>query len=205
MKITEKIENIIKNLKTRKSKNVIYLIVGCLVLFAFAYRFYVVEAERNANVFNIIRNNASTGTPVNVITVSGQDGILHEPVNIRNNRAYVAGNRVGMFKVGQSVGNCKISYVSNNIDLDTGMYVIKTSKCEDGLRFIENKKHGFYVPVSAVSGNYVYIVNGDIAQKREVVISGRDLQNVVIQSGLNNGDMVILSNVKDNQKIRVIK
>lgn len=205
MKIAERIENIIKKLQTRKSKNVIYWIVGCLVLFAFAYRFYMVEAERNANVFNIIRNNASTGTPVNVITVSGQDGFLHEPVNIRNNRAYVAGNRVGMFKVGQNVGNCKISYVSNNIDLDTGMYVIKTSKCEDGLRFIENKKHGFYVPVSAVSGNYVYVVNGGVAQKREVVISGRDLQNVVIQSGLNDGDMVILSNVKDNQKIRVIK
>ncbi|MBO7053424.1 MAG: hypothetical protein J6W27_03260 [Alphaproteobacteria bacterium] len=201
----EKIEKIIDKMKTRKAKNITYLVCFTLFFVMFAYRFYVVEAERNANVFNIIRNNASTGTPVNVITVSGQDGFLHEPVNIRNNRAYVAGNRVGMFKVGQNVGNCKISYVSNNIDLDTGMYVIKTSKCEDGLRFIENKKHGFYVPVSAVSGNYVYVVNGGVAQKREVVISGRDLQNVVIQSGLNDGDMVILSNVKDNQKIRVVK
>lgn len=201
----EKIEKIIDKMKTRKAKNITYLVCFTLFFVMFAYRFYVVEAERNANVFNIIRNNASTGTPVNVITVSGQDGFLHEPVNIRNNRAYVAGNRVGMFKVGQNVGNCKISYVSNNIDLDTGMYVIKTSKCEDGLRFIENKKHGFYVPVSAVSGNYVYVVNGGVAQKRDVVISGRDLQNVVIQSGLNDGDMVILSNVKDNQKIRVVK
>lgn len=201
----EKIEKIIDKMKTRKAKNITYLVCFTLFFVMFAYRFYVVEAERNANVFNIIRNNASTGMPVNVITVSGQDGFLHEPVNIRNNRAYVAGNRVGMFKVGQNVGNCKISYVSNNIDLDTGMYVIKTSKCEDGLRFIENKKHGFYVPVSAVSGNYVYVVNGGVAQKREVVISGRDLQNVVIQSGLNDGDMVILSNVKDNQKIRVVK
>ena len=201
----EKKEKIIDKMKTRKAKNITYLVCFTLFFVMFAYRFYVVEAERNANVFNIIRNNASTGTPVNVITVSGQDGFLHEPVNIRNNRAYVAGNRVGMFKVGQNVGNCKISYVSNNIDLDTGMYVIKTSKCEDGLRFIENKKHGFYVPVSAVSGNYVYVVNGGVAQKREVVISGRDLQNVVIQSGLNDGDMVILSNVKDNQKIRVVK
>jgi len=201
----EKIEKIIDKMKTRKAKNITYLVCFTLFFVMFAYRFYVVETERNANVFNIIRNNASNGTPVNVITVSGQDGILHEPVNIRNNRAYVAGNRIGMFKVGQNVGNCKISYVSNNIDLDTGMYVIKTSKCEDGLRFIENKKYGFYVPVSAVSGNYVYVVNGGVAQKREVVISGRDLQNVVIQSGLNDGDMVILSNVKDNQKIRVVK
>lgn len=201
----EKIEKIIDKMKTRKAKNITYLVCFTLFFVTFAYRFYVVETERNANVFNIIRNNASNGTPVNVIEVSGQDGILHEPVNIKNNRAYVAGNRVGMFKVGQNVGDCKISYVSNNIDLDTGMYVIKTSKCTDGLRFIENKKHGFYVPVSAISGNYVYVVNGDVARKQEVVISGRDLQNAVIQSGLNNGDMVILSNVKDNQKIRVVK
>lgn len=192
-------------MKTRKAKNITYLVCFTLFFVTFAYRFYVVEAERNASVFNIIRNNASNGTPVNVIEVSGQDGILHEPVNIKNNRAYVAGNRVGMFRAGQNVGDCKISYVSNNIDLDTGMYVIKTSKCTDGLRFIENKKHGFYVPVSAISGNYVYVVNGDVARKQEVVISGRDLQNAVIQSGLNNGDMVILSNVKDNQKIRVVK
>ena len=205
MKITEKIEQIVEKLKTRKSKNVIYLIVGCLVLFAFAYRFYVVESERNAKVFNIIRNNASAGTPINVLKMAQTDGVLYEPVTVKNNRAYVSGNRIGMFNVGQNLGDCKISYVSRNIDLDTGMYVIKTSNCKDGLRFLENKKHGFFVPVSAVSGNYVYVVNAGVAQKREVVILGRDLQNVVIKSGLNNGDMVILSNVKDNQKIRVIK
>ena len=78
MKITEKIEQIVEKLKTRKSKNMIYWIVVALMFFAFAYRFYVVEAERNASVFNIIRNNANNGTPVNVLKMTVAEVLHHE-------------------------------------------------------------------------------------------------------------------------------
>ena len=202
---TERIENFVKKLKTRKSKNVIYLIFILAVIGCFSYRFYTVHKENSRDVFNIVRNNIENGTPVEILKMSETDGVLYEPLNVKNNRAYVSGARVNKFKSGQKIGNCKIVSVSKNIDLYTGMHIIKTSSCKDGLQYVENNKRGFYVPVSAVYGNNVYVINGDKAQIRNVVIEVRDSQNVLIKSGLKNGDIVILSKVQDNEKIKMIK
>ena len=200
---TEQIEAVVKKLKTRKSKNIIYLIVVLVVVGCFSYRFNAVKQENNVNVFNIARNNLENGLPVKILKAEQSDGILYEPLTIRNNRAYVSGARVKIFKSGQKIDNCKIVSVSNNLDLDTGMFVIKTSGCSDGMKLVENKKHGFFVPASAVSGNTVFVADGDVAHVRNVVIGGRDAQNVLIISGLENGENVILSNVSDNQKIKI--
>ena len=202
---TEIIENIVKKLKTRKSKTIIYTIVITLVVCAFAYRFYAVSKENNFEVFNIIRNNAQNGIPVQVLDVQKTDGVLLEPITIKNNRAFVSGKRLVAFKAGQKVGNCRIVSVSKNIDLDTGMHVIKTSGCENGLQYAENIKNGFYVPVSALRGNTVYVAQDGTAQLREIVIENRDMNNALIKSGLNSGDLVILSNVKNGEKIKIEK
>ena len=203
--ISEKLESIIKQLKTRKSKNIIYLILAVFGVGLFIYRFVAVAMERNIDVFNIIRNNLENGTPVETLKMENTDGILYEPLTVKNNRAYVSGARVNMFRSGQSLGDCKIVSVSHNIDLDTGMHVIKTSKCSDGLLYAQNQKSGLYVPVSAVHGDVVYIVENDIARAKKIEIAGRDMQNVLVKSGLAVGDIVILSNVFDNQKIKIVK
>lgn len=200
---TEKIEQIIKKLKTRKSKNIIYITVGVLVVLVFGYRFYKVSQENNFDVFNIIRHNANHGVVVNVLNIEKTKGVLLEPITVKNNRAYVSGKRVGVFNAGQKIGDCKIVSVSHNIDLDTGMHIIKTSNCKDGLQYVEKEKSGFYVPVSAIHGNTVYVVNNGVAQIREIVILDRDAQNVLIKSGLQEGDVVILSNVKNGEKIKI--
>lgn len=200
---TERIENIVKKLKTRKSKNVIYTIIISLVVAVFVYRFWSVSNENNFEVFNIVRNNAQNGVPVRVMEMQKTDGILYEPLTIKNNRAFVSGVRLSAFKVGQKVGNCKIVSVSHNIDLDTGMHVIRTSECADGLQYAENVKNGFYVPVSALNGNAVFVVENGIAQSREVVIENRDLENALIKSGINAGDVVILSSVQNGEKIKI--
>lgn len=202
---TEKIENVVKKLKTRKSKTIIYLIVIVLMAMAFGYRFYAVSQENNFEVFNIIRNNEANGVPVHVLTMQKTDGVLLEPLTIKNNRGFVSAARRGYFNQGQKIGDCKIVSVSNNIDLDTGMYVIKTSGCTDGLQYAENKKNGFYIPVSALQGNTVYVVNDGVAKLRQVSIENRDLKNALIESGINEGDVVILSNVTENQKIKIEK
>ena len=85
------------------------------------------------------------------------------------------------------------------------MYVIKTANCSDGLKYAQNKKRGFYVPVTAVYGNTVYVVNQGRACVREIGIIARDSQNVLVKSGLNNGDIVILSNVQKDEKIQIVK
>lgn len=200
-----KIETVVKKLKTRKSKNVIYTIVIALVVGAFAYRFYMYSVEQNTKVFNITRNNIENGLPVDVLEMHKTDGVLYEPLNIKDNRAFVDGKRVKLFKAGQKIGNCKIASVSQNIDLDFGMYVIRTKNCEDGLQNVELKANGFYVPVSAIEGNTVFVTDGETAHVREIVIGGRDSQNALIKSGLNDGDIVILSDVHDNQKIKIEK
>jgi len=202
---TEIIENIVKKLKTRKSKSVIYAVLITLIVCAFGYRFYAVATENNFEVFNIIRNNEQNGAPVRVLDMQKTDGILLEPLTIKNNRGYVSGARLSLFKAGQKIGNCKITSVSKNIDLDTGMHVVKTSGCVNGLQYVENIKNGFYVPVSALHGNFVYVVNADIAEMREVVIENRDMENALIKSGINAGDKVILSNVQNGEKIKIEK
>ena len=202
---TEYIENIVKKLKTRKAKNIIYAIVVILVVATFGYRFYSVARENNFDVFNIARVNAANGTPVVVLEMQKTDGILLEPITIKNNRAFVSGKRINMFHAGQKIGNCKIVSVSKNIDLDTGMHVIKTSNCSDGLQYVENQKNGFYIPMSAIHGNVVYVANGDIAHAVNIEIENQDMQNALVKSGINPGDIVILSSVQNNQKIKISK
>lgn len=200
---TEIIERIVKKLKTRKSKSIIYMVFIGLILCAFAYRFYSVSKENNFEVFNIVRNNAQNGVPVRVLNMQKTDGVLLEPLTIKNNRGFVSGARLPYFKSGQKVGDCRVVSVSHSIDLDTGMHVIKTSGCKDGLQYVENKKNGFYVPVSALRGSAVYVVNDGVAQLREIVIENRDSENALIKSGINDGDIVILSSVQDGEKIKI--
>lgn len=200
---TEKIESIIKKLKTRESKKIIYTIIISIVVCIFAFRFYMVAKENNFDVFNIIRNNEKNGTPVYVMEMKKTDGVLLEPLTIKNNRGFVSGKRLHLFRAGQKIGNCKIISVSNKIDLDTGMHIVKTSGCTNGLQYVENTKNGFYVPVSALRGNSVYVSENGIAKLREIIVENRDSENALIKSGLNEGDIVILSNVQENEKIKI--
>ena len=205
MTITEKLEIIVKKLKTRKSKNIIYVILAVFFASWFGYRFCIVSGENNTDVFNIVRDNLQNGTPVETVQATKIDGVLYEPITVKNNRAYIAGGRIGLFYAGQSLGDCRIASVSNNIDLDTGMHVIKTSNCSDGLKYAENKQNGFFIPVSALHGNTVYVVVDNMAHAQNVETGGRDTQNVLIKSGINDGDLIILSDVSDNQKIKIVK
>ena len=59
------------------------------------------------------------------------------------------------------------------------------------------------MPVSAVRGNTVLVAENGVAKSREIEIENRDLENVLIKSGINSGDVVILSSVKDGEKIKI--
>ena len=202
---TERIENIVKKLKTRQSKAIIYALIIAVIACCFAYRFDVVRQERNTSVFNIARNNIENGVPVQVLTMQETNGVLYEPLTIKNNRAYVSGGRISTFKSGQKLGDCKIISVSNKIDLDTGMYMIKTAGCSDGMKYVEIVRRGFYVPVASIYGNTLYVMEDGFAHARDVNIAARDAQNALIKSGIKNGDVVILSNIKDNEKIQIVE
>ena len=67
------------------------------------------------------------------------------------------------------------------------------------------------VPESAVTiqGNtaFVYIVNTDTAEKRNIKMGKRNFGKVSVVSGINEGDMVIsegVSKVRNNAKVKII-
>ena len=79
------------------------------------------------------------------------------------------------------------------------------------VKIIYDEKNQIGVPESAVTiqGNtaFVYIVNVDVAEKRNVTIGKRNFGKVSIISGLNEGDLVIsegVSKVRDKGKIKII-
>ncbi len=79
------------------------------------------------------------------------------------------------------------------------------------VKIIFDEKNQIGVPESAVTiqGNtaFVYIVNGDTAEKKNIEIGKRNFGKVSVISGLNEGDTVIsegVSKVRDKGKIKIV-
>lgn len=198
-------EKIAENLKTTKIKRLITVLIIAALAGWVIFRFTAVASENSRHVFNAARVAATDGTPVEVITVSRTDGILREPIAVKNNRALVSGARVGKLRAGQKIGDGKIVSVSRKIDYDTGMHVVKTSGVSDGLQFAEISGNGFYVPVSAIKNSTVMVVDGAVADTRTVTVFAQDANTAYITDGLYDGDRVILSRINAGDKVNVIK
>ena len=79
------------------------------------------------------------------------------------------------------------------------------------VKIIYDEKNQIGVPESAVTiqGNtaFVYTVNEDTAEKKNIEIGKRNFGKVSVISGLNEGDLVIsegVSKVRDKGKIKII-
>ncbi len=79
------------------------------------------------------------------------------------------------------------------------------------VKIIYDEKNQIGVPESSVTiqGNtaFVYAVNGETAEKRDIEIGKRNFGKVSVISGLNEGDIVIsegVSKVRDKGKIKII-
>lgn len=201
----ERIIRFFKIQDAQKIKKWIYIVSVTGVVFWFLFRITMLIIQHNQGVFNMSRDMAENGSPVTVVTVNNASGVLHEPITVENNRAYVTGSRVGLFRAGQKVGDGKIVSVSQNINLDTGMYVIKTSGVADGLQYVEYTRNGYFVPVYTVVGNDVFVYENGFAKLRHVIVAHSDADVALITQGLHDGDMVILSKVSDGEKVRINK
>lgn len=198
-------EKIVENLKTTKMKRFFTILLIAVLVGWVIFRFAAVASENSRHVFNAARVAIDQGTPIEAITVSRTDGVLREPIAVKNNRALVSGARVEKLRAGQKIGDGKIVSVSRNIDYDTGMHVVRTSGVSDGLQFAEISGNGYYVPVSAIENGVVMVVDGDVADARNVTVAAQDASVAYITGGLNDGDRVILSHVNPGTKVRVIK
>lgn len=190
---------------TRKLKKIISLSLVAILVGWVMFRFATIISENERVVFNASRNAADVGTPVHVMKMLRTDGTLYEPVAVHNNRAYVSANRASKLRAGQKIGTGKITYVSSNIDYDTGMYLVRTSGVSDGLQMAEFTAVGHFVPLYAITNETVLVVENGIATPRDITISRQDSENAYITSGLNDGDVVILSNVAAGDKVQIVK
>lgn len=190
---------------TQRLKKILSVLIIVGIVFWVAFRIWVLVVERNQVVFNAARASAENGIPVSVMIAQNDTDVLYEPLTIKNNRALVTGARVGLFRAGQSVSTGKIISVSSKIDLDTGMYVIKTRGVSDGLQYAEYRRNGYFVPVYAVHDNQVFVIENGVATPHKVVIAREDANRMLITRGLNDGDRVILSNVSSGDKVQELK
>lgn len=189
-------------LKTEKAKKWIYIICGIALAFWLGFRIFVLITEHKQQVFNISRDIQNNGTPVWVMKVENKSDVLREPITVKNNRALVASGRVGLFRAGEKVGSGEIVSVSSSIDIDSGMYVVKMKGVDDGLQYVEYRRNGYFIPVYAIVKDGVYVVENGYAKYREVIIARQDADFALITQGLDDGDIVILSSVSENEKVQ---
>lgn len=184
-------------------KKIIFICCIVALIFWIGYRICAIIGINNRFVFNATRDALENGTPVVVMTAINQSGVLREPLSVKNNTALVSGMRVGLFRVGQHVGNGEIKSVSSKIDYDSGMYVIKTRNVPDGLQHAEYRRNGYFVPVYAINNSHIFVVNDNVATLRNVVIARQDSEMALITQGLYDGDLIILSRVESGEKIKI--
>ena len=189
--------------KVLKYKKLFYALATIGLVFWIGFRVVALVNQHNQTVFNMSRDIDNNGTPVLTMTAKNSSGVLHEPLTVDNNRAYVTSSRVGLFRAGQKVGDGKIASVSQNINLDTGMYVIKTKDVANGLQYVEYTRNGYFVPVYAVVDNNVFVYENGTAVLRKVIVAHSDADVALITQGLHDGDIIILSKVSNGEKVRL--
>ena len=195
-------EKITEKIKTKKIKNLIYGICAVVLVGWVVFRFAAIGAENARAVFNTSRNAADVGAPVYAVTVERETGTLREPIAVKDNHALVSGARVDKLARGQKIGDGEIVSVANNIDLNTGMYIVRTRNVADGLQYAIFQTDGYFIPLSAISNGTVMLNVDGVATPRAVTVLRQDDQNAQVD-GLNDGDVVILSSVNAGDKVQV--
>ena len=183
------------------NNKIILAAVAAVVAMLVAYRAVQISIENSRTVFNIARAHETYGTPVETITVKTQTGHLREPVAVRGGRIHVSGARIGRFSVGQQLsGGGRITSVSNRIDLDTGLFVLRTTGAPNGNHFVLMEHSGIFLPLAAVRDSTVMISQNGIAVPRDVMVIASDAETTVVR-GLLDGEVVILTDVAPNTRL----
>ena len=197
-------EKIKEKIKTKKFRNTLYWICAAVLAGWVVFRFAAIGAEKSMSVFNTARHSVDVGAPVYAVSVHNEKGVLREPIAVKNNRALVSSYRVDKLKPGQRVGNGEIVSVSKDIDLNTGMHIVRTRGVEDGLHYAEFETTGYFVPLYAVNNDTVLIDDNGIATIKNVRVVRQDAKNALVV-GLTDGDVVILSKINAGDKVQVRK
>lgn len=192
-----------KKYEKKKIQKMIYTAVFAVLIGWFVYRFIMVALESRMSVFNPARDANTNGVLVQTMVANRIDGEIKIPVAVNNNRAYVSGKQKAKLRVGQNLGDGVITHISSDLDLDTGMYVVKTRGVKNGINYAVAKYNCFFVPVYAVRNGALMIYDNGMVVEKLVVITASDSENTCISEGLDSGDIVVLSRVDVGQKVKI--
>lgn len=197
----ERIESIIHS---KKFKHTFFIVFILSMLGWACFRFFVIATENSRDVYNIARVSSVDGVPVESMVITTHSGVLYEPVSVKDNRAHVSAARAENLSAGQRLGKGTIASVSHRVNLNTGMYLVRTAGVSDGLQFAEFSADGHFVPLYAIKNNQVFVAENGVATVRDIVVSRQDSENAFVSSGLNDGDIVILSAINAGDKVQII-
>lgn len=194
-----------KDFDEKRVKKIIYTAVFGALIFWFVFRVVMIALESKMDVFNPERDKNQNGLLVETVTVAKTPGYINVPIAVNENRAYVSGIKKSKLRAGQKVGDGKIISVSDNLDLDTGMYIVKTGGVANGVNNVAVPYDCYFIPVYAVQNGRVMVADNSVAVAREVDVVAQDSENACVQHGLNDGDVVVLSRVDVGQKLKIKK
>ena len=194
-----------RNFDEKKLKKNVYTAVLVVLALWFVYRFVMVVVESRMVVFNPARDVERNGIVVDSVIVERKNDVIKTPLSVENNQSYVSAAHRNLLKIGQKIGNGEITYVANQIDLDTGMYVVKTKNVDDGVVFAESECDGFFIPTYAVRDGVIMRAETGRAVKVSVNVNASDAEYSCVSGDVHDGDVIVLSKVESGQKINVKK
>ena len=192
-----------KKFNDKKVKKIVYTAVFGVLILWFVYRFVMVAIESRMVVFNPVREMTQNGIVVDTITVHQKTGVIKTPLSVENNRAYVSEAHRRMLKVGQKIEDGTIVSVAGQLDLDTGMYIVKTKDVQNGVRYAESECSGYFVPTYAINDGVIMRAESNASVAVPVTIIASDADNSCVSGDVKDGDQIILSKVSVGQKIKV--
>ena len=223
-----------------KKRIFIYFILIVIFIVLVLFRQNQVSLERSQPIINTYAIWKEKGKPVVVKPVMPGNVIMFVKITLETAdgtsfEGYVSKERQKMLSEGQgvyadskdNVPSGKITYVSDEIEFDTGMFEVKAVFTKP---FAEKKRDVVYVntgllrDVICVSDtiirkdgdmNFVWKIKEGRAVKQQIVIGCRNGYGVIIEKGLNEGDLIVydgfmqlsqddlvnIINSKDNQGV----
>jgi tRNA-binding EMAP/Myf-like protein len=215
-------------------RKIIYSLIFLIFILGVLIRITIVKKERQAKVKTVAGQWQEKGKPVITQEVKARNIKIYSKITITPDvadfgYAYLPEAIQKKIKPGQlifkgdkddlSVG--EVVKVAKEIDLDTGLYFIKV-KLKENI-FNSKKREVVYInretlkdviclPREVVNSrdhqNFVWVIEGDKAKKKIVKIAKRDGYGVIIQSGLSEGERVVLEGytmLSEGDKVSIIK
>lgn len=187
---------------TQQNKKKLYTYIAIIIAIAFVYRFIKVGMEKFEVILSPQREFITNGKKVEILEIKNENNYIKVPVTIKNNTAFIPQNKLELFFKNQKIENGgEIISVNKKLDLDTGMYVLKTKGVTDGLNYALIYKNGIFIPTNAIDENKVYVKENNFAVTKNITVIIRD-ENTAFVEGLNEGDILITSKIQNGEKVK---